>query len=78
MIRYRALGFSRECCCLPKPYRIPQRVAGMAFNFSKIEMTERTQRKPAASAEPGREQGSNERNGTTRFSFDMKSLFPAT
>jgi hypothetical protein len=26
-------------CCLPSPYRIPQGVAGMAFNFSKIELS---------------------------------------
>lgn len=26
-------------CCLPSPRRIPQGVAGMAFNFSKIEIS---------------------------------------
>jgi hypothetical protein len=28
-----------DLCCLPSPHRIPQGVAGMAFNFSKIEIS---------------------------------------
>ena len=35
----RALEPSRERCCLPTPHRISHYVAGMAFNFSKIEMS---------------------------------------
>jgi hypothetical protein len=39
MMRYRNLGTPRElCCCLPTPYRIPKPVAGLAFNFSLIEV----------------------------------------
>jgi hypothetical protein len=39
MIQSRALEPSPELCCLPTPYRISHYVAGMAFNFSKIEMS---------------------------------------
>jgi hypothetical protein len=38
MIQARALESTADLCCLPSPYRIPQGVAGMAFNFSKIEV----------------------------------------
>lgn len=47
MTRYRALGTPRElCCCLPTPFRIPKPVAGLAFNFSLVEVSS-----PAASHE---------------------------
>ena len=39
MIQPRALEPSPELCCLPTPHRISHYVAGMAFNFSKIEMS---------------------------------------
>jgi hypothetical protein len=39
MIQARALEPTPDLCCLPSPYRIPQGVAGMAFNFSKIEIS---------------------------------------
>jgi len=38
MNRSRALGPGGDLCCLPSPHRIPRSVAGMAFNFSKIEL----------------------------------------
>lgn len=51
MMRYRTLGTPREsCCCLPTPYRIPKAVAGMAFNFSLVEVAHRNTR--PAHAEP--------------------------
>ena len=47
MIQPRALEPSPELCCLPTPHRISYHVAGMAFNFSKIEMSHYVvQRKP--------------------------------
>jgi len=55
MIQARALEPTPDLCCLPSPYRIPQGVAGMAFNFSKIEISHHTaQRKapPQATARP--------------------------
>ncbi len=42
MIQARALEPSPDLCCLPSPHRIPQGVAGMAFNFSKIEISSRS------------------------------------
>jgi len=39
MIRFRAVGSYVDLCSLPSPRRIPCSVAGMAFNFSKIELT---------------------------------------
>jgi hypothetical protein len=39
MNQARALEPSPDLCCLPSPYKIPQCVAGMAFNFSKIEIS---------------------------------------
>ena len=45
MIRPRALEPSGELCCLPSPYRIPRCVAGMAFNFSKVEISQHTPRR---------------------------------
>ena len=43
MMRYRTLGTPREsCCCLPTPYRIPKSVAGMAFNFSLVDVAQKS------------------------------------
>ncbi len=39
MIQSRALEPTPDLCCLPSPHRIPQGIAGMAFNFSKIEIS---------------------------------------
>ena len=44
MNQARALQPPPDLCCLPSPYRIPQGVAGMAFNFSKIEISHRPKR----------------------------------
>ena len=41
LIQARALEPSPDLCCLPSPHRIPKSVAGMAFNFSKIEVSHR-------------------------------------
>jgi hypothetical protein len=38
----RALEPTPDLCCLPSPHRIPLSVAGMAFNFSKIEISHHT------------------------------------
>jgi hypothetical protein len=45
MIRPRALEPSGDLCCLPSPYRIPRCVAGMAFNFSKVEVSQHPPRR---------------------------------
>jgi hypothetical protein len=52
MIQNRTLE-PMDLCCLPSPHRIPQGVAGMAFNFSKIEISHHpTQRKSPNQAKP--------------------------
>ncbi len=53
MIQARALAPSPDLCCLPTPHRISQDVAGMAFNFSKIEISHYpTPRKAPPQAQP--------------------------
>jgi hypothetical protein len=39
MMQTRVLAPTPDLCCLPSPRRIPQGIAGMAFNFSKIELS---------------------------------------
>jgi hypothetical protein len=52
MIQHCAIELSGDLCCLPSPHRIPQGVAGMAFNFSKIELSHHpSQRKAPRQAE---------------------------
>ena len=41
----RAFLPSPDLCCLPSPHRILQGVAGMAFNFSSIELSHHPARK---------------------------------
>jgi len=56
MIRFRAVESYADSCSLPSPHRIPCCVAGMAFNFSKIELAPpAAQRNQVASsqAQPG-------------------------
>jgi hypothetical protein len=45
MIQPHALVPTPDLCCLPSPHRIPQGVAGMAFNFSKIEISHQPRRR---------------------------------
>jgi hypothetical protein len=60
MIQARALEPTPDLCCLPSPHRIPQGVAGMAFNFSKIEISHYpTQRKAPLHAKPQRKPDSS-------------------
>ncbi|MGP8259167.1 MAG: hypothetical protein ACLQM6_04350 [Acidobacteriaceae bacterium] len=49
MIRFRAVESHRDMCSLPTPHRTPCSVAGMAFNFSKIELAP-----PAAQSNPAK------------------------
>jgi hypothetical protein len=58
MIQARALEPTPDLCCLPSPHRVPQSVAGMAFNFSKIEISH-YQRKAPLHAAPQRNSGSS-------------------
>ena len=51
MIQSRALQPTPDLCCLPSPHRILQGVAGMAFNFSKIELAHHSSRNSAPQQE---------------------------
>ena len=74
MMRYRTLGTPREsCCCLPTPYRIPKAVAGMAFNFSLVEVAPKVTR--AANADAGQ---ISERRANPLFGFAMPRYSHAT
>jgi len=52
MIQTRALAPAAEPCCLPTPHRIFHYVAGMAFNFSKIEMAHHGNQRRIQQAQP--------------------------
>jgi hypothetical protein len=41
MIRFRPVESYVDLCSLPSPHRTPCSVAGMAFNFSKMEIVPR-------------------------------------
>jgi hypothetical protein len=75
MMRYRTLGMPREaCCCLPTPYRIPKSVAGMAFNFSLVEVVPKSSRSSAAVEL----QYGTERPGNRLFGFALPHYSHAT
>ena len=73
MIRWsRALEPSMDLCSLPSPHRIPQCVAGMAFNFSKIDLSVPAARRNAARDEESRTgSAASAHAGTSRPSFDI-------
>jgi hypothetical protein len=73
MIRWsRALESSMDLCSLPSPHRIPQCVAGMAFNFSKIDLSVPPARRNAARHEESQTgSAASTRAGTSRPSFDI-------
>jgi hypothetical protein len=70
MIRARALETSSDLCCLPSPHRINQCVAGMAFNFSKVELSHHATQRPASRplrSQPRRAVASRARVQAPRF-----------
>ncbi len=77
MMRLRALGFPGEMCCLPSPYRIPRRVAGMAFNFSRVEIAPRAVVE-VASELTRQQDGARGRADAAAFLFGIGRYAPAT
>jgi hypothetical protein len=73
MIRWsRALEPSMDLCSLPSPRRIPQCVAGMAFNFSKIDLSVPPARRNAARHEESQtDPAACARAEASRPSFDI-------
>jgi hypothetical protein len=79
MIRARSLESHGDLCCLPSPYRIPQSVAGMAFNFSKVEITPHAaRRKAAAQTGKPREAAPSVRVPNPGACFGLPQYSPAT
>jgi hypothetical protein len=79
MIRSRALDPPRALCCLPSPHRITHSVAGMAFNFSKVELVQPApRRKSNAPAEKPRNTSGAERRSIPRSCFGLPQYSPAT
>jgi hypothetical protein len=52
MIRSRSLASPGDLCCLPSPHRVPQSVAGMAFNFSKVALVQRAPKRKTQAQKP--------------------------
>ena len=79
MTQYRTLGAPGELCCLPSPSRIPKRVAGMAFNFSQVEVANKAVQR-AAPVEMNRhtEQSAGERSRSSMFLLGMTGFSAAT
>jgi hypothetical protein len=78
MIRWsRALEPSVDLCSLPSPHRIPRSVAGMAFNFSKIELSHPAAQSNAAKPEENQaDPASSARDDTCRPSFEIPECSP--
>jgi hypothetical protein len=52
MPKFRALASARDLCSRPTPYRILERVAGIAFNFSSTELNPANSSIPFADRNP--------------------------
>ena len=79
MIRSRALESPGDLCCLPSPHRIPQSVAGMAFNFSKVEFSHHAAQSNApVQAATQRGPALPTRVKTRRSCFGIQQYSPAT
>jgi hypothetical protein len=79
MNRFRPLEANGDFCCLPSPHRIPQGVAGMAFNFSQVELNFReAQNTVPVQAETQRGPATSERVKTRRSCFGIPQYSPAT
>jgi hypothetical protein len=79
MIRSRSLASPGDLCCLPSPHRISQSVAGMAFNFSKVDlMPHASKRKPPVKATKSRGPADSGRAQEPISCFGLTQYSPAT
>lgn len=79
MIRSRALELTGDLCCLPSPHRVSPGVAGMAFNFSKVDLTSHASQPTATvQAETPRGPANPPRVKTRRSCFGIPQYSPAT
>jgi hypothetical protein len=79
MIKSRPLASPGDLCCLPSPHRIAHSVAGMAFNFSKVELVPHAKkRKAPAKADKPREASAPGRGQEPISCFALPQYSPAT
>jgi hypothetical protein len=79
MSRLRSLESLGDFCSLPSPHRIPQGVAGMAFNFSSVEVEPAEQpHYAAAPADSNQSAASQPRNKSLAARFGFPQYSPAT
>ncbi len=75
----RSLESLGDFCSLPSPRRIPQGVAGMAFNFSQVEVEPAVESHVAATAgENTRNSASSSRSSSLSARFGIPRYSPAT
>ncbi len=75
MIRTRALESPGDLCCLPSPHKVPQGVAGMAFNFSQVEISNSAHRDAPTKAETQRGATQSSMVKQARASFALCAAF---
>ena len=79
MIRFRGVQSYVDLCCLPSPHRIPCRVAGMAFNFSKIDFSRpAAQRNQVASSQAQLDSAASARVESSMFCFESQQPSPVS
>ena len=79
MSRLRSLESLGDFCSLPSPHRIPQGVAGMAFNFSQVEIEPAAElHVAAASVETASGATTAVRHSALAARFGFAQLSPAT
>ncbi|MGA2438677.1 MAG: hypothetical protein ABSF57_09215 [Acidobacteriaceae bacterium] len=68
-----------DLCSLPTPHRIPQCVAGMAFNFSRIELSAPASQLNAATPEESQaDPAASAREESRRPCFEIPQCSPAS
>jgi hypothetical protein len=78
MSRLRSLESLGDFCSLPSPRRIPQGVAGMAFNFSQVEVEPAIEQVAANGGESTRNASSPSRTSSLSARFGIPRYSPAT
>jgi hypothetical protein len=78
MSRLRSLESLGDFCSLPSPRRIPQGVAGMAFNFSQVEVEPAVEPVAATPCESTRNATGSSRNSSLAARFGIPRYSPAT
>jgi len=78
MSRLRSLESLGDFCSLPSPHRVPQGVAGMAFNFSSVEVEPAEELSYATAPTETPRTTSSPRNTSIAARFGFPQYSPAT